>query len=452
MKDLTLKIAAASVQFKPEKSKPNEEAVDSPLRIEVLGEISLFDSCYRNYEENVDEIKEIINDKQIASKKALFNVIHDRIRPSVEEVLTRLNEAGKKFCKWLKVRDNLIVTSSVKSKLEERLQKVVNAQSEWGNLAIEVSKIDRKFGFSASKGNFEHGGATLLSKKEIKTFYGEEPGHKWQDPYEWFAEVERQICRFTNDEEVKVYVVLSHLSPNICRLAKVQNFKTYEELKNWLIQDHVNETKVIKRWKDDLASMKPKKFGDVNWYITHIRGTLKTIKHHCYGKRHLQDRWFSDRNIYSLVKSILDQISFATKRKEYERFIIEVWSKVEEAAEKSGVSPTSEEHLEKLDEFLEDVKRYAKTREQMADRIESLELTGLQIPHEKEESNDYNSEEEDEDEAGFENESEGESEKEDAENGENFCEECIGCNGLFSADDLAEYNYNYEGWICWSCK
>ena len=130
-----------------------------------------------------------------------------------------------------RVRDNLIVTSSVKSKLEERLQKVVNAQSEWGNLAIEVSKIDRKFGFSASKGNFEHGGASLLSKKEIKTFYGEEPGHKWQDPYEWFAEVERQICRFTNDEEVKVYVVLSHLSPNICRLAKVQNFKTYEELK-----------------------------------------------------------------------------------------------------------------------------------------------------------------------------------------------------------------------------
>ena len=433
------------ISKEPEKSKSDKRAVnpaDVPTKIEVTGQINKFDAAYNTYVNLMDEINDIINDEQIERKRAQFNVIYDRIVPSVENCRKQMKTIAQEFIEWLRVPD--MFTSSVKSKLEERAEKEATAYQEWMKLESEVSKIDKTYGFSSQ--NCGGGGAKLVSETKIKKFYGEEPGHEWQDLYEWLADVERAL-QSVHDNSSRVYYTIRLLSPNIARFANLKKFRNFKELKNWLIKNYVNDTKILRKWLNGIRSVKPTKFKDIGWYLTHVRGTLKRIQQYCYGKSTLQRRWMNEKNIYTLVKFILDQISVATKRKEYERFTIEVWSKVEEAAEESGVNPTPEEHLEKMDEFLEDVKRYAKTRSLMTDRIEHEELAGVTVTprnrHEPEESDDNNSKEEswDEDENG--------SEKEDTEMEEKFIAKCIGCHGHFERSCLATSN---DELFCEYCK
>ena len=281
--------------------------------------------------------------------------------------------------------------------------------------------------------------------------------------------IESEVVRRINNKPSQLHEVMKYLSPNIQRIAKAHRpeFKNYEELKAWLIEHHVNELRIVKELQNRIASVVPTKEEDLEGFILHTRGVLANINEHCELYPKLRPALLSERNVAALIKFILGEVSRVTERNEIRQWLKQTWNPFKREMLAKDIPVTQEQKLTKMDEYLEEVLEIAKLMVQNEQRITSNQLSGPQRQQEQEESDDDNSKEgcdDEQSEAGSENEDERESEEEDAENGENFCEECIGCHGLFSVEDSefdynydsycnhnGYYNYNNDGWVCWGC-
>ena len=96
------------ISKEPEKSKSDKRAVnpaDVPTKIEVTGQINKFDAAYNTYVNLMDEINDIINDEQIERKRAQFNVIYDRIVPSVENCRKQMKTIAQEFLSLIHISE-----------------------------------------------------------------------------------------------------------------------------------------------------------------------------------------------------------------------------------------------------------------------------------------------------------------------------------------------------------
>ena len=159
---------------------------------------------------------------------------------------------------------------------------------------------------------------------------------------------------------MQVNQVINHLSPKIAALAKVEEFESYDVLKDWLMQNHVDEYKIVREWQNKIGSFKPSKWEEVRAFVSHTQGVLAHIKEYCHEKSSLRNRLFSDKNISSLTKYILDTLSAATKNDEYSTFIKESWTEEEIDKCYKGEEVKPEQQLKKMETYLSKVMKMAK--------------------------------------------------------------------------------------------
>ena len=142
------------------------------------------------------------------------------------------------FPKWRKLK-NPGLSEEFKRSLNMCIVKASTAQEEWHTMGLALSRLDRQQ--QLSRKAFESGAAKLLTQQKIETFFGEENGKKWQNIFEWCQQIELQIITVFHDKKMQVNQVINHLSPKIAALAKVEEFESYDVLKDWLMQNYVDE-------------------------------------------------------------------------------------------------------------------------------------------------------------------------------------------------------------------
>ena len=440
----------------PEKSKRVvEKEQDLPSKTEIHQDIRRFESCRKSFKDGVNEIQDIINDEDVDENKNEFNIIQTRIKPDLKEAMSTMSELAKRFKKWLRM-SGLDVSKETRKKLEEKVSEELEFSIEWNELGVKIAKVDRKFGHSKSS-HEASGLGGILNKIEIEPFYGEEPvpGKKWQNIFEWIKKIEMEVVRMISNKSSQLHEVMKYLSPNIQKIAKAHRpeFKTYEELKTWLIEHHVNEVRIVRELQNRIASVVPKKVKDVEGFILHTRGILASIEEHCESHPRLKESLFSEKNVTALIKFVLGRLSAITKRDEFMAYLL-LWVPFRKKMEADGLVTTPEQELKKMDEQLDHILELAKAHHEHNQRLNENYLNGPQSQQDQEEFDDDNAREGFEDEqseAGSENEDERESGEEDAEAKENFC---IKCHSYFVAVDFfAQFDYgpNYDGWVCCYC-
>ena len=320
-----------------------------PSLVQIQNQITLFGKYRASYENGEEEIDAIISDGDIEHKKVDFDAISTRLAPNIDSIITNMLASAKKLEKWSNMK--LEVSESVKQTMMENVISVDHIQQAWQDMKLKISKLDRKFQFSRK--SFEHGASALLTKRKIEIFWGEEPGHKWQNLFEWIAQVELQICRVVHDRPSQVFETISHLSPKIAQLAKAEDFKTFGELKGWLFDHYVNEAKVLQEWQSRIGTVKVNKIEDVPLYISHTRGILMSIKEYAASKENVKAKLFTPHNVRTLVKCILDPLSKPLETgSQYALFMMQVWEPISTECAKQGKKEDSEMLLDKMDERL----------------------------------------------------------------------------------------------------
>ena len=229
----------------------------------------------------------------------------------MKEAMSIMSELAKGFKKWLRM-SGLDVSKETRKKLEEKVREELEFSIEWNELRVKIAKVDRKFGHSKSS-HEASGLGGILNKIEIELFYGEEPvpGKKWQNIFEWIKKIEMEVVRMISNKSSQLHEVMKYLSPNIQKIAKAHRpeFKTYEELKTWLIEHHVNEVRIVRELQNRIASVVPKKVKDVEGFILHTRGVLANIEEHCESHPRLKESLFSEKNVMYLQRSLTRRIS-----------------------------------------------------------------------------------------------------------------------------------------------
>ena len=122
-----------------------------------------------------------------------------------------------------------------------------------------------------------------------------------------------QVCRNINDKASQLFEVMSYLSPSIRKIAEAHRpeIKNYSELKAWLIENHLNEARIVRELQNRIASITPLKMKDVEGFIIHTRGILASIEEHCAAHPRLRESLLSEKNVTALIKFVLGQISVA---------------------------------------------------------------------------------------------------------------------------------------------
>ena len=250
----------------------------------------------------------------------------------------------------------LELSSRTRKTIDDCITRGNTAEEDWHALTLTLTRLDRQY--QLSRKAFEPGGASLIGKNKIKMFFGEEPGKKWQNLFDWLPQVELNIIQLIHDKQTQVNQVITLLSPKIAQLAKVEKFESYELLKDWLIKNYVNEVRVVREWQNKIASVKPSKWEEVKAFISHTKGVLVHIKEYCQEKSSLKNRLFSDKNIFSLTKYILNTLSVATDRNEHTLFLTTEWTDEEMERMEKGADTKPEEMLAKLEKYLAEIECY----------------------------------------------------------------------------------------------
>ena len=333
-----------------------EKQEDVPTNEEIKDAISLFTRSQISFNEGKEEIEDMVNAGDLHIKRVDFDVVTNKICPSVDKILEKMTKTTEQLKKWRRLK-TLEVSSSIKKSIDDCVTRGNTAQEEWHALTLSLTRLDRQH--QLSRKAFEPGGANLIGKNKIETFYGEEPGKKWQNLFDWLSQVELNIIPMIHDKQTQVNQVITLLSPRIAQLAKVEKFESYEVLKEWLVKNYVNEVKVVREWQNKIGSLKPTKWEEVKTFVAHTKGVLAHIKEYCQEKTSLKNKLFSDKNIVSLTEYILNTLSVATKRDENTNFIFAHFTKDEIQKMEKGVEPGPEEMLAKLEDYLSYIAMYS---------------------------------------------------------------------------------------------
>ena len=352
-----------------------------PTKIEINQDIKKFESCVNVLEQSLEEINDIINDEDIEENKNEFNTIHTRIKPEVKEAMSTLAELVKGFKKWLRFTDELRLSKELKEKLKAKVKEEAKFYTEIQEINVRVAKIDRKFNHGIK--SYEASGlGSLLNQQKVETFYGEEnvQGKKWQNLFEWFKKIEMQVCRNINDKPSQLFEVMSYLSPSIRKIAEAHRpeIKTYSGLKAWLIENHLNEARIVRELQNRIASITPSKMKDVEGFIIHTRGILASIEEHCAAHPRLRESLLSEKNVTALIKFVLGQISVVTKRDEFTDYLTHIWIPFRKKTEADGAVTTPEQELKKMDEHLDGILDLAKAQHEHMQRETDNFLSGPQ--------------------------------------------------------------------------
>ena len=367
--------SGASTTSSKTSSKDYEE--DVPDDDEVRGAISLFGRFQLSFNEGKQEVKDLLETEDQQVKRVDFEVISKQVSPSIEKTLEKMARSADQFKKWRKLK-NPGLSEEFKRSLNMCIVKANTAQEEWHTMGLALSRLDRQQ--QLSRKAFESGAAKLLTQQKIETFFGEENGKKWQNIFEWCQQIELQIITVFHDKKMQVNQVINHLSPKIAALAKVEEFESYDVLKDWLMQNYVDEYKIVREWQNKIGSFKPSKWEEVRAFVSHTQGVLAHIKEYCHEKSSLRNRLFSDKNISSLTKYILDTLSAATKNDEYSTFIKESWTEEEIDKCYKGEEVKPEQQLKKMETYLSKVMKVAKMRVDFNVKRNQSEIGGPKDP------------------------------------------------------------------------
>ena len=360
------------------------ETVPSKYNLHVA--LNAFEDSAKAYQYAHDEIIDIVENTNVKGMRVEFNAIKERIQPNINLSLGKIDKVIPDFIKWLD-DPNSNLTSHMRTKLGIYVQDAVRYTKEWMELTTKMSKVDRAWGHS-QKAYESTGLSTTLNKVKIDIFYGEEKSSeaKWQNAYEFFQKIEMQICRVVHDKAARLYDVMSYLSPNIQRLAKAQNFTSYEELKEWLIRDCVDESKIIKQLQERITSFVPKNMSDVCGFIIHTRGIIASMTSYCADNPRLRAKLLTEQNVTGLVQAILKQVSLGTTRDEWLNFLSTVWARHEVEAVDNNSQTTPDQELLAMDKYLDEVLMLAKASELHDAKHLGTTLSG---PEKKSTKNDY---------------------------------------------------------------
>ena len=347
--------------------KASEKSHDLPSKTELNGDIKKFEVSVSQLDLAIQDVKDIIYDEEVEENKNEFNTIHTRIKPEMERIMAILAKLAEKFQKWANRADEISMEKEMKKKLNEKVKEEIKYFAEVGELNSRIAKIDKKFnhGIKSYEGS---GLGGLLNQQKVEMFYGEEdvPGKAWQSLFDWLKKIEMQVCRNINDKASQLFEVMSYLSPSIKKIAMAYRpaFKTYNELKVWLIENHVNEARIVRELQNDIASLVPTKLKDLEGYIVHTRGILASMEEHCESYQRLRAMLHSEKNVASLIRFILGQISQVTGRDEFVWYINISWRPFVRKMKAEGTPITPDQELKKMDEFFDEILEMTKSIEE----------------------------------------------------------------------------------------
>jgi hypothetical protein len=329
---------------------------DLPTKTEINQDIKKFEASVSVLDHSLQDIEDIINDEEVEENKNEFNTIHSRIKPDIKDAMSTMAELVKGFKKWLRVTGEKGMTKDVKKALQEKVKDEAKYYAQVQEINLRISKIDRKFNHGIK--SYEATGlGSLLNQEKVELFYGEEyvQGKKWQNLFEWLKRIEMKVCRHINDKPSQLYEVMSYLSPNIKKIASAHRpaFKSYNELKVWLIENHVNMTRIVTELQNRIASVVPTKHKDVEGFIIHTRGILAMIEEHCESYPKIRPVLLSEKNLAALIKFIFGQIGKVTGHNEMRQFLKETWNPFKREMKEKEIPITQEQQLRKMEEHLE---------------------------------------------------------------------------------------------------
>merc|ERR1712020_513361 len=132
---------------------------------------------------------------------------------------------------WVKLKEDDVDVSR-RELLKKCIADFQRFQVEWQKTAIEIIRIDSEHKFSRK--NYDGVAAGIIKNQKVEIFYSKEHGKKFQNILDWLSQLEMKILVHFPQPDEKVAQVIAHLSPKIQVVAKVQNFKSYEQIKTWL--------------------------------------------------------------------------------------------------------------------------------------------------------------------------------------------------------------------------
>ena len=158
---------------------------------------------------NSDKVNELLEASDQQVKRVDFDVVTNKISPSVEKILEKMTKSADQFKKWRKLK-GLKLPEHMKKALNTSIIKADVNQEEWHTMVLDLSRLDKKH--QLSRKAFESGGAKIITQQKIDTFYGEEHGKKWQNIFEFIQQIELQIIAMIHDKKLQVNQVINHLS------------------------------------------------------------------------------------------------------------------------------------------------------------------------------------------------------------------------------------------------
>ena len=329
---------------------PDAEEVDHQLR--------LFTAYRTQYRETKNQVEIIIGNEDVRNMKMDFQAVQQTMEPQVGKILKQIGEIADIAKKWLKVSDDELSTAN-KEALTNCVREYQRFQRDWQKTSLEISRADSEFKFSRK--TYDGAAAGIVKSQKVDIFWNQENGKKFQSLLDWFTQLESKILLHFPSSEQKIEQVIDHLSPKIAAVAKVQRFRTYEDIKKWLKAEYLDEDKVLEFWQSELTNVKVNTPNDVPLYIEQVKGILcQIIESAGAGKSKLVSKLFSPENMSYLIIKILDPLSKPTKLDQVKEFMTREWAPIVASAEAAGEIVEPEVMMKCLEKRLNVIKQVSK--------------------------------------------------------------------------------------------
>ena len=329
----------------------------SPKTSDVDHQLNLFENYVISFGEIRSEIELVIYDADVKNMKLDVQAVQKSMEPTGQKILKNIGEMADVAKEWLEIED-IEIDESRKKSLQECIKKYKKFQCDWQQLTLDIQRVDMMYKFNRKP--FDGMASGLIKGQKAEIFWNQEGNRKFQNLLDWFEQLELKILNLLPQQDQKVDQVIGHLSPKIQALTKIQNFKTYEEIKTWLSAQYLDEDLILESWQREITSIKVSTKSEVVVYIEQIKGILRQIQTTAEGKEKLTRKLFAPENISLLITKILTPLEKPTGRNQYAKFMEEQWAPLAAEADKDGKDVKPEVILSKMQERLDIIKQISK--------------------------------------------------------------------------------------------
>ena len=346
----TLAVTGLISPYSPDPDVPSDDDVDHELKrfyfnLQMLRSIEA-------------QVSTVVYDRNVADKRNEMISIRKDTEHHARQVLWDLNQIAKKATEWLRLSGHLSPCSDRRRSLDKIVTEVREQELTWRRLTSRIQELDRLHGFSSH----DPVAPALLKDFHQGIFYGGQDNRPSQNILEWCKDLEKHVLPHFPTQPEKIRVAMHYLAKRIADIAKLRHPDTWMKLKEFLLDQYLDEERVLAHWLNQLIEVGAQRLrsGDIGCYISQISGTIKEIRD-CTGLRpSITRKLFQRDNVTSLISTVLQPLHKVTGQDQYQRFAIAVYEPMCTEAEMARSDLDMSAVLTKLENRLEEIKHEEK--------------------------------------------------------------------------------------------